>query len=111
MSDTQETPVDVGTPKTRSVFWMVYGVLMVIGNLIVLVIAWNDKSWGALWIAIVGGPILNAVFLISGLVAISVLRRRTPFSLGRHLAMSIGLPIAAIVVDFLVIILMAPHGC
>ena len=62
--------------------------------------------------AIVGGPILNGVFLICGLVAIPFLKRqRVCFSVGRHLALTLGVPIASVVADFFIIMTMDLHGC
>jgi hypothetical protein len=62
--------------------------------------------------AFVGGPIFNGLLLISGLVAIPFLkRRRVRFSLGRHLALTLGLPIAAVVADAIIILSMGLHGC
>ena len=112
MHTTADTPADKITPKCRGVFGMVLGVLLLVGNLLVLAAAWQDRSWGALGMAVMVGPILNGVFLISGLVAIPFLkRRRQQFSLGRHLALTLGVPIAAVVADFFIIMSMGLHGC
>lgn len=111
MHTTAETPADIVTPKTRGVFGLVFGALLLAGNLVVLAAAWQDRSWGALRMAVMVGPVLNGVFLISGLIAIPFLkRRRNSFSLGRHLALTFGVPIAAVVADFFIIVSMGLHG-
>ena len=92
-------------------FVRVFLALVAVGNCFVLSVAWQDKSWAALWMAIVVGPVLNGALLISGLVAIPFLkRRRVSFSLRRHLALTIGVPIAAVVADFVIILSMGLHG-
>jgi hypothetical protein len=112
MSTTAVTPPEAVTPRARGCFGWTFLALVAAGNCLILSAAWQDRSWGALWMAVVGGPILNGVLLISGLVAIPFLkRRRAKFSLGRHLALTLGLPIAAVVADFFVILRMGLHGC
>jgi hypothetical protein len=89
---------------------MVFGALLLVGNLLLLAAAWQDKGMGAVWMAFIGGSILNATFLISGLIAIPSLKRhRRQFSLGRHLALTLGVPIAAVVADFYIIGSMGSH--
>jgi hypothetical protein len=111
MHSTTDTPADTATPKARGVFGMVFGALLLVGNLLLLAVAWHDKSWGAFWMAFIGGPILNGTFMISGLIAIPFLKRhRRQSSLGRHLALTLGVPIAAVVADFFFIMSMGLHG-
>lgn len=117
MPPSSDDPVDEETQEGRSalgmVLGMVFGVLLLlVGNLLVLSAAWQDKSWGALWMAIIGSPGLNIILMVLGLTAIPSLKRRDPeFSLGRHLAVTLGLPIAAVVANFLIILSMDLHGC
>jgi hypothetical protein len=112
MHTTADTPADSGTPRPRFVFGVIFGALLLVGNLLVLAAAWQDKSWGTLAMAIVVGPILNSAFLVSGLVAIPFLkRRRVQFSLGRHLVLTLGVPIVAVVADFFIIMSMGFHPC
>ena len=93
-------------------FGVVFITVVVLANLLALGAAWQDKSWGALWIAIVGGPILNGVFALVGLIAMPFLRRqRSQFSVWRHVVLSLGVPIAAIAIDAGVIFSMGLHGC
>jgi hypothetical protein len=112
MHTTTDTSSGTAAPKGRGVFGVVFGALLLVGNLLVLAAAWQDGSWGALVMAVIVGPILNGVFLISGLVAIPFLKRhRQQFSLGLHLALTLGVPIAAVVADFFIIMSMGLHGC
>jgi hypothetical protein len=112
MNTTANAADDTGTPRPRVVFGVIFGALLLVGNLLVLAAAWQDKSWGALVMAIVVGPILSGAFLVSGLVAIPFLkRRRVQFSLGRHLALTLGVPIAGVVADFFIIRWMGFHPC
>jgi hypothetical protein len=59
---TSDTSADTGTPRPRVVFGVIFGALLLVGNLLVLAATWQDKSWGALVMAIVVGPILNGAF-------------------------------------------------
>ena len=106
------TEISPDAPKSRGVFGKAFVALVLIANLVILAVAWQDKSWAALWMGLLIGPILNGAFLISGLVAIPFLRRRrASFRLGRHLALTIGLPVAAVVADLFIINSMGFHGC
>lgn len=112
MPPSSDDPIDEETQEGRSALGMVFSVLLLVGNLLVLAAAWQDKSWGALWMAIIGSPGLNIILMVLGLTAIPSLKRRdSEFSLGRHLAVTLGLPIAAVVADFLIILSMGLHGC
>ena len=112
MNTTDQVPPDSGASKSRGVFVRFFLALVALVNLAALAAAWQDRSWGALGIAIGVGPTINAILIVFGLVAIPFLKRRSDsFSLGRHLALSIGIPIAAIVADFLIISSMGLHGC
>ena len=112
MDTTVDTPADTTTTRAHGVFEIVFGALILAGNVLVLAAAWQDKGLGALLLAIVGGPILNGIFLTSGLVAMPFLkRRRLQFSLSRHLLLTVGIPIAAVVVDFFTIKWMGVSVC
>ncbi len=93
-------------------FWLVFFVLLIVGNLLILAIAWQDKSYMAASMGFIFGPVLNAVLLVSGLVAIPFLKRVEPgFSVADHLKLILGGPIAAILVDVTAILFMGLHGC
>ncbi|MEW5977623.1 MAG: hypothetical protein AB1898_17655 [Acidobacteriota bacterium] len=104
MGITTETVVETAPSQPRSRFELVFVVTVVLLNLFALGLAWYEQGWGAIAIAFVGSPLLNGVFVLVSLIALPVLRRRhRPFSVRRHLALSFGLPIAAIVIDALLI--------
>lgn len=104
MNPSSNTSSDPVTSTSRDLFGMVFGALVLVGNLLILAAAWRDRSWGALAMAITYGPMLNGALLISGLVAIPFLkRRRQHFSTGQHLALTVAVPITAIVADFMII--------
>ena len=104
MDTAADIPPHTPAPKLGGVFVWVFLALVAAGNLLVLSVAWRDRAWGAFYAAIIGGPILNGVLLVVGLIAIPFLRRRrVQFSLGRHLALTLGVPIAAVVADFFII--------
>jgi hypothetical protein len=90
---------------------MAYVTLVVLANLVILGLAWQDKSWGAFAIAMVWGPIANGVLLLVGLLA-TVFRRRMGWrtSMFRGLPMEL-LPIFAIGLDFWIIMNMGLSGC
>ena len=46
---------------SRKVAWTILGVLLLVVNGFVLVVAAKDRSWGALGMAICVGPIANGV--------------------------------------------------
>ena len=63
-------------------------------------------------IALFLGPIANGVLALSSMAATPFLKRRRPgFSVCRHLALSLGIPTAAAVIDGLLIFLMRPSAC
>jgi hypothetical protein len=111
MNTVTSIPDMTPTPSSRSRFGMVFVVVVVAVNLLALGAAWQDRSWGALMIAVVVGPALNGVLALVGLAATPFLRRRrSPFPVRRHVAFSLGVPIAAIVIDFFAIASMGVHG-
>jgi MYXO-CTERM domain-containing protein len=97
--------------QTRSWFGRAFVIAVVLLNLLALGAAWRDQSFGAICIAIMIGPIGNGVLALVGLAGIPFLRRRPGFSMGGHLALSLGLPVVAIIVDAVAIFSMRLHGC
>jgi hypothetical protein len=111
MHPVTEIPDVTPKPISRSWFGMVFVLVIVLANLIALGAAWQDRSWGALGIALVYSPMFNGMLALIGLVAIPFLRRyRLKFLVWRHVALSLGVPIAAIVIDFIIICSMGIHG-
>jgi hypothetical protein len=85
---------------------------LVILNLVALTLAWRDRSLGAMVIAVFIGPAANGVFALLALAMTPFLKRRRPcFSVWRHAALSLGIPVAAMVVDGILILLMRPSAC
>src|SRR5262249_31227564 len=103
----QATPLVSSDPQPRSArAWFNIGfiAITVLLNLFAVFAAWQDKSWAAMCIGAVGGPLANGVLALMGLIAIPFLRRsRAPFSIKRHLALALGLPMGAAVIDAVVI--------
>jgi hypothetical protein len=111
LSDRMTTPPDLPAerpaPKTRVGFGAVFIAVLLVGNLLLLAAEYLDRSWGAVQMVVIVGPMLNVALMISGLVAIPHLKRlRAQFSLGRHLAMTLGLPLAAVAIAYANIISM-----
>ena len=97
--DTSTSPLD----RSRS-FHLVFTGIVLLANLIALAAAWQDRSWGALGIAVVVGPSMNGVLSLLSLLATPALQRTFgPFSVGKHVAISLLLPGAAICLDALAI--------
>ncbi|QIF02138.1 hypothetical protein [Roseimicrobium sp. ORNL1] len=93
--------------------WVVkaFVILVILVNLVILCLAWADRSWGAFFMAVVWGPIANGVLLLVGLLA-TVFRKRMGWrtSMIRGLPMAL-LPIFAISLDVWIIMNMGLSGC
>lgn len=85
--------------------------LLLVVNGIVLSIAAEDRSFGALGMAIVVGPIANGCLALLALLFTPWIRRLTGSSPWVHALLSLAAPAAAIVADFLLIGTMDTHGC
>lgn len=96
--------------KRRKVAWSILGVLLLVVNGFVLAVAAEDRSWGALGMAICVGPIANGVLALVSLCATPWMKSAagSPWA---HVAFSLGVPAAAIAGDFLLIMTMDLHGC
>jgi hypothetical protein len=80
-------------------------------NIPLLVLAAMDRSWGALGIAIVVGPIVN---VLVGLLLLAVslsMKSKTGFSTEQCFLMCAATTGGAVVLDFLIIFSMGLHGC
>jgi hypothetical protein len=81
-------------------------------NGLLLAIAASDRSWGALGIGIMVGPITNGVLLLLSLACIPIVKSGAAgASIGPYVAASIGLPLLAVPIDFFIIGSMGLHGC
>jgi hypothetical protein len=92
-------------------FYNVFVVVIVLVNALALRAAWGDGSWGAIGVAFYYGPLANAALALLGSFAYIPLRGRTPITLSSHLALTIGVPLAAVVVDIVAIGFMNLQGC
>jgi hypothetical protein len=110
MDTTNGTSPSGNTQQPPSQFGGMFVFFVIFLNLLAIIIAATDRSIGALTIAMIWGPAVNVLLALSSLMAIPVLRRRQRmFSPGRHLALSICVPLAAIVTDGVVIFSMDLH--
>jgi hypothetical protein len=86
--------------------------VILVANGLLLGIAAADRSWGALGIAIMIGPITNGVLLVLSLACVPMVKSAAAgASIGSYLVVGIGLPLAAIPIDFFLIGSMGLHGC
>ena len=83
---------------------------MVLANFVLVTEAATDKSWGALQIMILIGPITNGVLCAVSFAFTPLVKRFTGGALTLHILASL-LPLAAIFADGLLIFLMDLHGC
>lgn len=91
-------------------FAMIFVCSVALLNLVAILFAWHDRSWNALGIVMFVAPMLNSALLVFSLIAIPFLRHRSSFSLREHLALSFGVPLAAAVLDAVVILSMGLQG-
>ena len=100
-------------PELGRVRWAaaVVAVLVIAVNVWLVAQAAEDQSHGAIAIAFVGGPAANALMLLVALAATPLLRRLLrASSMGLYVAVAIGLPLVATLIDFVVIFAMPLHG-
>jgi hypothetical protein len=91
---------------------LIVACVVLVANGLLLAVAASDRSWGALGIAIMIGPITNGILLLLSLACIPVVKSGAAgASVGSYLAVAIGLPLAAIPIDFFIIGSMGLHGC
>ena len=99
-------------PSPARTFRMIFLAAVAVVNGIALWLAWKDRSWGALGIAVLYGPITNGVLALASLFAIPFLKARDPFlSVSNHAALSLAIPTVAGLVDAAVIFSMGLRGC
>jgi len=90
---------------------MIVSCVTLIVNLLLLGAAHSDRSLGAFGIAIMWGPIINALILLVSLACIPIVKMGTSALIGSYVAVAIALPLLAIPVDFGIIANMGLHGC
>jgi len=81
------------------------------GLVVLVAAAAEDRSWGALGIMILYGPIANGVLMLASLACTPLARRFSGASATFHVLTSILLPIGAAMVDGVIIFGMDLHGC
>jgi len=80
--------------------------------LVSVFLAWQDRSWGALYIALLACPVANLVLMVLGSVAAFILRRRHPEAkLGSMLSTVLSLPPIGVLVTVVATFMMPLHGC
>ncbi|HKV11664.1 MAG TPA: hypothetical protein VJ725_26195 [Thermoanaerobaculia bacterium] len=99
-------------PSPARTFRIAFLALVAVVNGIALWLAWKDRSWGALGIALLYGPIANGALALTSLLAIPFLKARDPFlSVSNHTALSLAIPTVAGLIDAAVILSMDLRGC
>lgn len=101
------------TPESGAVKWAaaVVGVLVIAVNAWLVVQAAEDQSHGAIAIAFVVGPAANALMLTVALAVTPLVRRvLSATSMAPYKAVALVAPVAATLVDFVVIFSMPLHG-
>ncbi len=91
--------------------WAFLGIVAVV-NLVIVGIAAADRSWLAMGMALYIGPATNLVVLLALLVA--ALAMEIDYARSQRLilvAIALGAPIAAVVIDFCVIFSLGLRGC
>jgi hypothetical protein len=98
----------------RGLGWFLYTfcTIVLLANLLLLLAAYRDSGWGALWLAVVGAPMMNGVAAVMGVITSLLIRRRLGAYFPLALGASLSVPVAAGVFDFLCILSMDHlHGC
>lgn len=80
--------------------------------LVSVFLVWQDRSWGALYIALFASPVANLVLMVIGSVAAFIVRRRHPEAkLGSMLSTVLSLPPLGALVTVVATFMMPLHGC
>lgn len=103
------TTVDPPLLTPTSFSWA-YATVVVLANLVAILAANQERSWGALGFALFFGPIANLLAAASG-TALLVLKRGPNFSVDGPMVLTWLLPLGFIVVDAAVIFALPSHGC
>lgn len=112
MQTSTESPAHSTTRQSRSWFGPTFLLLIIAVNVSALLIAWQDQSYLAFFIAVMHGPIANGVLFLIGLLRILFLKsREPPYSFNSHMGLTLGLPILFIFIDYFIILSMDLKGC
>ena len=103
-----ETPGEHPPIKYLRIFLIVVTIV----NLIVIAMA-STGGWATIGMLFYYGPIANVILSVISLLLTNSLRDDNPdLSLWKHILVSVGAPIAAMVIDVLIIAIMdVPGGC
>lgn len=90
---------------------IVVACVVLAANVLLLAVAALDRSWGAFAIVIVVGPITNGILLLLSLACIPIVKSSVAGgSIKLYLAAAIGLPLAAIPIDFFIMSAIGMYG-
>ena len=104
------TPNPAGRRQVSLAAAVAAGVIL-LANGVLLALAYADRSWGALGIAFMIGPITNAVLAIAALACVRIVKRRSAGApTTTYLLVSLLLPVLAIAADFFAIWSMGLRG-
>jgi uncharacterized membrane protein YhaH (DUF805 family) len=99
-----------GNPSRTFLLW--FAAVTVLLCLSAIWFSWQDKSWGAIYIAIVACPTANLVLMFLGTMAAFVVRRLHPEAkLGPMITTVLALPPIGAVVTLIVTFTFDLHGC
>lgn len=80
--------------------------------LVAIFLGWQDKSWGAIYIAAVACPLANLVLMLLGTIAAVIFRRFNPnMKLGSMLPSVLGVPPLGALATAMAIFMMPLNGC
>ncbi|MCA9052888.1 MAG: hypothetical protein KDA75_03580 [Planctomycetaceae bacterium] len=87
-------------------------VAIILANAFLLLVAAGDRSWGALGIAVLIGPVTNGVIMLVAIISTVLANKHTGSrSTAVDISAAIVLPLLAVGVDFLLICGKGLHGC
>lgn len=93
-------------------FTLIVWIMSLITAIVATWLAWTDKSWGALWIAFIGAPVVNVVILIGSLITLSIFRHRNrTMPQGIPMMTAVFAPLTSCIITDIAIFSMGLHGC
>jgi ABC-type transport system involved in cytochrome c biogenesis permease component len=102
----------IGGRASVRVFNIWFAVVSLCVCLVAIVLAWLDKSWGALYIAIVACPMANLVLMILGTISAFIVKRFNPRTkLSSMLVLVLCLPPLGALATAAAVFRMPLHGC
>jgi len=96
---------------SRKFLWS-YLIVSLLVCLSLTYVSWMDKSWGAMWIAIVGSPIANLVLMILGFSTATTIHRHNPLVKVRRLRLAVfAFPVIGALSTFVATFMLGLRGC